>query len=54
MSKFHISMQILRGNALFSEKKYTAEKIYTTAGRDGCDKFQVCTDLFDEHIHVHI
>ena len=31
-----------KGKALFSGKIYTAEKkIYTTAGRDGRDKFQV-------------
>ena len=39
MGKFHISTQILQGNALFFESwKY----FYATAGRDGRDKFQVC------------
>ena len=34
---------ILQGNVLFSGKIYTAgKKIYTAAGRDGRDKFQVC------------
>ena len=42
MSKFHICTQILQGNALFSGKDFTAgKKNYTTASRDGREKFQV-------------
>ena len=42
MGKFHIYMQILRGNALFSGKNLNSWKyFYTTAGREGRDKFQV-------------
>ena len=36
-------MQILQGNTLFSGKNlHSWKKIYTTAGRDGRDKFKVC------------
>ena len=47
MGKFHISTQILQGNALFFEKNYECvihswKYFYATAGRDGRDKFQVC------------
>ena len=46
IEKFHISAQIRQGNALFSEKNYTAgKKIHTTAGCDGRDKFQVCASM---------
>ena len=42
MGKFHISAHILRRNFIvFWKKNYTAGHIYTTAGRDGRDKFQV-------------
>ena len=44
MSEFHILTHILKGDVLFSGKIYTAEKkFHTTAGRDGRDKFQVCS-----------
>ena len=41
MRNFHISTQILRGNTFFLEKFTQLGKFYTTAGRDGRDKFQV-------------
>ena len=44
MGKFHISIQILQGNALLSGKITQLKKFYTTAGRDGRDKFQVCSE----------
>ena len=50
MGKFHISMQILQGNSLFSVKIYTVGKFYTTAGRNGRDKFQVCIVVFRFHV----
>ena len=42
MGKFRIYTQILQGNVLFSGKIYSWKYFYTTAGRDGRDKFQVC------------
>ena len=42
MSNFHISRQILHGNALLSGKNTHMEIFYTTAGRDGRDKYQGC------------
>ena len=42
MSKFHICTQMLQGNALFSGKNlHSWKQFYTSAGRDGRDKFQV-------------
>ena len=38
-----VNLQNKKKTALFSGKIYTADKeFYTTAGRDGRDKFQVC------------
>ena len=35
-------MQILQENALFMKNLHSWNYFYTTAGRDGRDKFQVC------------
>ena len=40
MSKFNIFTQILLGNALL-KNLHNWKQFYTTAGRDGRDKFQV-------------
>ena len=43
MGKFHIYRHILQETRCFQEKFTQLEKsFYTTGGRDGRDKFQVC------------
>ena len=45
MGKFHICTQILqRKNVVFRKNLHSWKYFYTTAGRDGRDKFQVCLD----------